>query len=256
MLSLSKVKYLKSLHQKKYRRREGKILLEGFRLIEQVLQAQVDLDEVWMSTRALKSEAGKQIQTLLKSQNIPLSKSTDPLIRQVSDSKNDQGIIALAAVPPYESPPAFPSKALYLDGVSDPGNLGTLLRTAAWFGIQSVYVSPDSVDPFNSKVIRSAMGAHFYFTLLDSVQGETVLRNVASSSTAIIGADHQGEPLENLINTIAEKWILVLGSEARGIRESVQNYLTHKLSIPGSKGMESLNVSVAGGILLHTLTKG
>ncbi len=256
MLSLSKVKYLKSLHQKKYRRREKKVLLEGFRLIEQALQAEGKVEEVWMSTRAVKSEPGKQLQSLLQTKSIPLSKTTDPLIRQVSDSKNDQGIIALAAIPQYENLTKTPSQALYLDGISDPGNLGTLLRTAAWFGVQAVYISPDSVDPFNSKVIRSAMGAQFYFSILDATRGEEKLKNLSGTSTAIIGGDHRGKSLDNLATSKFENWVLVLGSEAWGIRKSVEKFLTHKVSIPGSEGMESLNVSVAGGIILNTLIFG
>ena len=255
MLSLSKVKYLKSLHQKKYRRREKKVLLEGFRLIEQALQAEGEIEEVWMSTRSGKSESGKHLQSLLHTKNIPLSKATDPLIRQVSDSKNGQGIIALTAIPEYEPFSEISSKALYLDGISDPGNLGAILRTAAWFGVQEVYVSPDSVDPFNSKVVRAAMGAHFYFSILDTTQGEEKLKNLSSTSTAVIGGDLLGESLDNLSSSKFENWILVLGSEAWGIRKPVEKFLTKRLSIPGSETMESLNVSVAGGIFLHALTK-
>ena len=172
----------------------------------------------------------------------------------MSDSLNDQGVLALTAIPNYTNNKMDFSPALYLDGISDPGNMGTIFRTAAWFGLKSIYLSPDSVDPFNSKVVRSAMGAHFYFSQLDSQSGEEILNIYISSGSEVIAANLEGELLKNYEAPQSSKWILVLGNEAHGIRESTQKLITSSISIPGVSGMESLNVSVAGGIILQYLT--
>ena len=134
------------------------------------------------------------------------------------------------------------------------GIWGTILRTAAWFGIKSVFRSSDCVDPFNSKVVRSAMGAHFYFSHFEAIIGEKLLAELKKSGIKILGSNMIGESIHALDMSDSDGWCLILGSESHGISESVENFITNTLTIPGAKGMESLNVSVVGGILLHALT--
>ena len=138
--------------------------------------------------------------------------------------------------------------------MSDPGNMGTILRTAAWFGIKSIFRSPDCVDPFNSKVIRAAMGAHFYFSHFDSVLNNDLLIDLKKSGVEILGTDMSGYSINSLDLSYPSDWCLVLGNESHGISESIKTYITKTVTIPGIDGMESLNVSVAGGILLNALT--
>ena len=132
--------------------------------------------------------------------------------------------------------------------------MGTLLRTAAWFGIQSVFRSPECVDPFNSKVVRSAMGAHFYFSHFEAISDKQILNDFTKVGMKVLGSDMEGSSIHTLSLSDIKGWILVLGSEAHGISESARSLITTMVTIPGAKGMESLNVSVAGGILLHALT--
>ena len=167
---------------------------------------------------------------------------------------NDQGIIALAPIPLYKKYKNPPQQSLYLDGISDPGNMGALLRTAAWFGIQSVFRSPECVDPFNSKVVRSAMGAHFYFSHFEAISDKKILNDFTKVGMKVIGSDMKGSSIHTLSLSDIKGWILVLGSEAHGISESARSLISTTVTIPGAKGMESLNVSVAGGILLNALT--
>ena len=241
MLSAARIKQLKSLHQKKHRRQENQFLLEGNRLIDQALSADAQIIEVWMTQKNLDSDFGKNILQQFEEKKIPFSVAPEKIIRQMSDSLNDQGIIAL-------------KWAIYLDGISDPGNMGTILRTAAWFGIKSIFRSPECVDPFNSKVVRSALGAHFYFSHFEATSEEKVLGDYTKAGMEIFGSDMKGSPIKSLNLQTAKGWILILGNEAHGLGELAQTFITSTISIPGIEGMESLNVSVAGGILLHTLT--
>jgi len=254
LLSVSRIKHLQSLHQKKFRRKENRFILEGHRLIDQALSANAEIEEVWMTKKSLGSPHGKDIFQQIKNKKIPWNIAPDKIIRQISDSLNDQGIIALAPIPIYKKYKHPPQQSLYLDGISDPGNMGTLLRTAAWFGIQSVFRSPKCVDPFNSKVVRSAMGAHFYFSHFEAISDKQILNDFTKVGMKVLGSDMEGSSIHSLNVSDTKGWIVILGNEAHGISESSRDLVTTMVTIPGVKGMESLIVSVAGGILLHALT--
>ena len=242
------------MHQKKFRRQENRFLLEGYRLIEQALSANVEIEEIWMTKKSLESSNGKDIIKQIENSNIPWSIAPNNIIKQISDSLNDQGIIALAPIPVYKKYKNPPKQSIYLDGISDPGNMGTLLRTAAWFGIKSVFRSTECVDPFNSKVVRSAMGAHFYFSHFEAITEENIINDFTKSCIEVLGADKEGSSIHSFNVSDTKGWILVLGNEAHGISKSARGLVSTMVTIPGVKGMESLNVSVAGGILLHALT--
>ena len=242
------------MHQKKFRRQENRFLLEGHRLIEQALSANVEIEEIWMTKKSLESSNGKDIIKQIENSNISWSIAPNNIIKQISDSLNDQGIIALAPIPVYKKYKKPPKQSIYLDGISDPGNMGTLLRTAAWFGIKSVFRSTECVDPFNSKVVRSAMGAHFYFSHFEVITEENLINDFTKSCIEVLGADMKGSSIHSFNVSDTKGWILVLGNEAHGISKSARGLVSTMVTIPGVKGMESLNVSVAGGILLHALT--
>jgi len=254
LLSSTQIKQLKFLHQKKFRHLDKKFLLEGHRLINQALSANAEITEVWITKKSKDSACGEELLHKIKKQKIPWSIVSNKIIQQISDSLNDQGIIALSPIPIYNKYNNPPKQSLYLDGISNPGNMGTLLRTAAWFGIKSIFFSSDCVDPFNSKVVRSAMGAHFYFSHFEIVYRKKILDDYSKSGMEILGADIKGCSIYNLNLSNTKGWILILGSEAHGISKSTHNLITTMVTIPGVVGMESLNVSIAGGILLHALT--
>ena len=254
MISTKKIKELRSLHQKKFRRKENIFLLEGYRLINQALFANAEITEVWLTQKSSDSIFGKEIIKELENKQIQFSFAPDKIIKQISNSLNDQGIIALAPIPTYEQYSKLPNTAIYLDGISDPGNMGTILRTAAWFGIKSIFYSINCVDPFNSKVVRAAMGAHFYFSNFESNARREILNDFQNQGIDILGAQLDGKSLETLSKINFTKWILVLGNEAHGISNEIKPFISTNISIPGIPGMESLNVSIAAGILMHRLT--
>lgn len=217
--------------------------------------AEADIIKVWMTNNYAKSILGRELTQMLTEKKIQIETSSKKSIESVCDSQNSQGIIAMMLLPEYEPLQDIPRQSLYLDDISDPGNLGTLLRTAVWFGIDSVFLSPDCVDSLNSKVLRSAMGAHFYLQKLQTISHDKLFEQYMNVGYAILGADLGGETLKNLQIDLDKGWILILGSEAHGMNDALRSYITHNVSIPGFGGMESLNVVVAGGILLHSLTE-
>ena len=254
MLSIQQIKTLKSLHQKKFRRLEKKILLEGYRLIDQAIIEKTIIEKIYITNKSKSSINGIKLFDKINENNIPFDIIPEKNIKQISDSFNDQGVIAVSPIPKYEKYSTVPKKSIYLDGISDPGNMGTILRTAAWFGIKSIFLSPNCVDPFNSKVVRSAMGAHFYFTELRFVLNDDLLLNLSKEKIEILGTDVKGKSINNLNSISKYGWCLILGNESHGLSESTKKYITTTITIPGYTKIESLNVSVSGGILLNTLT--
>ena len=255
MLSQSQIKQLKSLHQKKFREQEKKIILEGYRLILQALIADADIIMVCMTLGYADSILGKDLKQMLEDKDILIETASEKAIERVCDSQNNQGVVAVMHLPEYKPLKDLPRYSLYLDDISDPGNMGTLLRTAAWFGINSVFLSPNCVDPLSSKVLRSAMGAHFHIKNLITTSPYDLFEKYTNAGYAVLGSDMNGKSLKNLQIDLDKGWILILGSEAHGMHHTIQSHITYSISIPGFGGMESLNVAVAGGILLHSLTE-
>ena len=253
MLSNSDIKDLKTLQQKKHRDQTKEMILEGHRLIRQSLKLGAEINKVWATEDYLDSTHGDEIGQLLKEKNIKIEKTALKSIQRVSNSQNSQGIIAKSHCPSYEPLIDIPYHSIFLDDISDPGNMGALLRTAHWFGIESVFLSSQCVDVFNPKVIRSGMGSHFYFKQINVISINEILTK--DDNLLVIAGDLKGEAIDEFCFQSESKWMLVLGSEAHGISSSIEPYITHRITIPSHEEMESLNVVAAGSILLHHLTR-
>ena len=253
MLSRSQIQYLRSLKIKKYRQEEGKFLIGGLRLIGEGLKSIFPLETIWMTESKQTAVAGKKMISDARKLNIPIEITSAKSLEQISDTQHHQGIIALADLPDYSNA-EFGDRLLALDRISDPGNMGTLLRTAEWFSVKSILLSEDCVDPFNPKVVRGGMGAHFWMDSITIVKLDETLHQLQSRGYTIIGSDMTGTPMSKLNLDKNQKWVLVVGSEAHGISETVQNRISHMISIPEKGNVESLNAAVAGGILMEKLT--
>ena len=154
-------KQVKSLHLKNYRSSNNQIIVEGSRAISSAIDAKARIDSVFYTL-----DVSKKNPTIVEKRNkIPSEIVSSKEIRKLSPSANPSGILATCKMPKFES---FNKNKniIFLDNVSDPGNLGTILRTALWFGIDQIGYSRKSIDPYNPKVVRSAMGAHFSISWL------------------------------------------------------------------------------------------
>ena len=144
-------------------------------------------------------------------------------------------------------------RIIILDNISDPGNLGTILRTANWFGVFNILLSEECVDPYNAKVIRSAMGAHFSMNIVvDKINSH--IKKFQSENFKIIAADLDTQDTIESLKIDTDKWALLLGSEAHGLSETVSKLVDCKVKIPQVGAIESLNVSVACGIFLYHIS--
>ena len=236
-------KQVKSLHLKKYRSLNNQFIVEGSRSVSSAIDAKAIIDSVFYTL-----DFSKKNPTLLEKVNrIPSKIVSSKEIRKLSPSANPSGILATCKIPKFE-PFNKNKNIIFLDHVSDPGNLGTILRTALWFGIDQIGYSSKSIDPYNPKVVRSAMGAHFSISWL----GELSLDDIKGYK--ILGADHRGKSIHT-INIDNQRWALIMGSEAQGISKSAHSCIDELIGIPKVGEGESLNVGVSMGILLHELTK-
>ena len=255
VISQSEVKFLRSLSIKRYRKLEKKFVIEGYRLIEEALSSNCLFHQIWMSKKFHDSYHGKKILPQINRQKISYKITRSVSIQSVGGTRHNQGIVALLSLPDIYTEPKIKNPSLFLDNIADPGNLGTLFRTAEWFGIKNVYLNNKTVDPFNPKVIRSGMGAHFHLNFYMMNDINTLFKNFRKKKFHIIGADLKGQPVNSISKIKNHRWVLILGSEAHGLSEDIAYYLTQRVFIPKIGNIESLNVTVSGGIILSKLTE-
>ena len=248
MISKTDIKQLSKLSTKKGRNEYNLYLIEGLRIIRSALRAQAPINRIFVTARFEESVDYQSISNLfnkiLKPEIID-----EKTMKQITQTVTPSGILAVCSLPKItELPSTIASNWLYLDKIADPGNLGTLLRSAAWFGTTQVALSPHCADPFNPKVMRGGMGAHFSLQMVTNCD----LRQFKSSDHLIIGADHRGMSIVDFNNN-AKDWVLVIGSEAHGISKENSNHIEDSLSIPANGSGNSLNAAVAGSIMLYCL---
>ncbi|MEM8897302.1 MAG: RNA methyltransferase [Bacteroidota bacterium] len=248
-LSKAKLKLFASLHQKKYRYEHALFLVEGKKLLVEAARSAWPLECVIINDA--RGEAFLSVLGELSS--VPAFSLGERDFKKLSTQVSSEGILGVAKMPkPRDWPIYEHTSALLLEKVNDPGNLGTLLRTADWFGVHRIYCSPDTVDVYNPKVLRSSMGAFFRaeFSYVDDWDSF-----IQSYKSRIWLADMEGLYVKNHTFKKGE-WIL-LGNEANGVSPKTRNSLPdRKLTIDGSGKGESLNVGVAGGIFLYHLFMG
>jgi len=250
MLSKNELKRLRSLRQKKYRLKLNRFMVEGVRLVEEAVKAG-RVESVFHCSDAFSSERSMALMTELKMKDIPIVEIDEKEMDILSHTVQNQGVVALATIPVhyFSQLGSLKENWLYLDSVRDPGNLGSMLRTADWFGLNNIALSSASADPYNPKVIRGAMGAHFHL----NVHPDIPLNDLKKSGKKIIAAIQGTTPISELDVKESEEWCLVMGNEANGISQENQSLADQFVSIPGTGGAESLNVAVAAGILLNQL---
>jgi len=248
MISKNDIKQLSRLSTKKGRNEYGLYLIEGLRIIRSALRVQAPINRIFVTARFEKSVdyqlISNRLNQILKPEIID-----EKTMKQITQTVTPSGVLAVCSLPKItELPSTIASNWLYLDKIADPGNLGTLLRSAAWFGTTQVALSPHCADLFNPKVMRGGMGAHFSLQMVTNCD----LRQFKSSDHLIIGADHRGMSIVDFNNN-AKDWVLVIGSEAHGISKENSNYIEYSLSIPANGSGNSLNAAVAGSIMLYCL---
>ena len=246
MISKNTIKRLNSLSFKKYRNKENLFLAEGDKMILEIIQSGFSVKEIYVTA---------EFETLIRKTGFPVEKisiADYEELRKISLLKTPQNSLAVCSIPAKKKLPEILEEPLsiFLDGIQDPGNLGTIIRLCDWFGIQHLFCSKDTVDLYSPKVIQSSMGSFMRVNVFECDLSE--IAYLAKKSGAIVyGTFMKGK---NIYKTnLAPKAILVMGNEGNGIREESIPLIDQKISIPNFSGnkltAESLNVSVATAIL-------
>lgn len=239
------VKQARKLQRKRHREESGLCLIEGVRLIEDAWRAGATFDAVYVVEEAADARSFAALVGEMREQRVKIFRVTEAVLAAMTETVAPQGIAAIVKSPNLAIPPS-PHLILVLDGVRDPGNAGTLLRSAAAAGVELVVFGPETVDPFNDKVLRAAMGAHFRLPLrvcedwsgVDALLGERQI--FVAEALAALRYDEA-------------RWdrpaALVVGSEAGGAGDEAFRR-GQGVTIPMHGQTESLNAAVAGSIIL------
>jgi len=257
-LSNNERKYLQKLRQKKYRQQHRQILIEGIRLCEEALTSDWRLKQLYITEDFPAHSDADRLLGLAGEKHLIPTEIEESEMQQITDTKRSQGIALLADLPEeraFEPDPEWHPHVLLLDGISDPGNLGTLLRSADWFGVRDCLLGPGSVEWSNPKVVRSTMGAVFRMHLTSLDSWPPVLSTLREARYTLIAADVDGKRISGVHQeNHPVTWALILGNEAHGISGQLADEVDLKVSIPGEGPGDSLNVAMAGTIFLYELT--
>lgn len=239
MVVKSQIKFIKSLQQKKYRTQHQMFVAEGIRTVEELLGSHFRAEAIYTADPEL-----------FKGSTVERNQITSSELHRMSGMKSPNKVLAVFHIPPpAKTDPA--DWAVALDGVKDPGNLGTIIRLCDWFGITQMVCSRDTVDCYNPKVLQATMGSiarvNINYAFLPDVLKE--------SPHPIFGAFMEGQNV--YAEPLPEAGILVMGNEANGVSKEVEALLTKKICIPqfGVKSAESLNVAMATAILLNEIRR-
>jgi TrmH family RNA methyltransferase len=246
MLSKNQLKYIQSLHQKKYRQQHGAFLVEGAKSVQEVLQSDFETELV-VATEVFYKENVH----LTDRQRIPVEIASVADLERAGTLESNKA--ALAVVKTKENRPLLADSsemALILDDIRDPGNLGTILRIADWYGVRKVLCSETTADVYNPKVISASKGS---FTRVawwygDIVQFLSELVRESVSAPSVYGAFLDGADVHTL--PFAKSGYLVMGNESNGIRSEIEPFITQRITIPRYGDAESLNVGIATAVLL------
>jgi TrmH family RNA methyltransferase len=236
------VKEWKKLLTKKGREKTGLFLIEGFHLVEEALKSHIHIVELIVDER-------KEIPSSWNVDNIPMTIVTEEVMKAISDTETPQGIVALCRQFSYERVDV--KTVLMIDAVQDPGNIGTMIRTADSAGIDAVILGEGCADLYNPKVIRATQGSLFHLPIIKGNLREWIIR-LQEENVPIYGTSLQnGEDYRHV--PPAESFALLVGNEGSGVHQELLEMTTKNLYIPIYGRAESLNVAVATGILLYHL---
>ena len=243
----------RDLQRRRARERDALFVCEGVRAVEELLRSPLTVQGLLVAPSLTGTPRGAALRERLASSGVPVEEASDREFASAAGTESPQGVLAIAEVP-IRSLEALelPARArvLVLDGIQDPGNVGALLRAAAALGAHATVAMPGTVDLWNGKVVRSAMGALFHHAALaarwDALDGLLTARAIP-----LWGADAHGDALSGV--AAPPSLALVVGNEGAGLSAEAASRVAKRIAIPIAASVESLNVAVAAGILLWQL---
>ncbi|MEO2059315.1 MULTISPECIES: TrmH family RNA methyltransferase [Mesonia] len=234
MLSKGQIKLINSLSQKKYRQKNAMFVAEGIKVIKELLNSNFELERLFSEADLFFTENNKM--QLLEANEL----------KKITKLATAQTALALFKIP-QKKQTITEDFIVALDGVRDPGNLGTIIRLCDWFGVKQLLCSKDTVDCYNEKVVQATMGS---IARVEVIYGD-LAEEISKLDLPVFGTFMNGENIYE--SSLSSKGILVLGNEANGISDEIKQLSKHQISIPQfgeTKNTESLNVATATAILL------
>lgn len=244
MVPKSKIKFVKSLQVKKYRKQEQCFVVEGRKSVIELLQS--DFETIWVA--GTKDFINENLASLEKL-NIEWCEAKEEELIAMGSFQSNQSALAIARIKPNVIPSTSSGFCLALDDIKDPGNLGTIIRTADWYGIHSLFASEESADFYNSKSISATMGSFCRVT----VTYVDLKEWLSQAKLPVYGAFLDGEDVHSV--NFGDRGVILIGSESHGIGRELEAMVTKKITIPRFGGAESLNAAMAAGIILDNLVR-
>ena len=240
MITKNTIKSVAALRQQKYRKEQQLFVVEGRKMVNELIESNFEIVNLFATEKycAENEIHSDKVET-----------ATEVQMEQMTGQDTAPGILAVVRQPKTVSFEAKATMVLALDGISNPGNMGTIIRTADWFGIRDIVCSSDCVEIWNPKVIQATMGSIFRMNIIET-DLEAYLSMTQSQGKAIYGALLNGENLFEMQGKA--EGVIVIGSESHGIRPNILPLITHPITIPRAEGSltESLNASVAAAIIM------
>lgn len=256
------VKYLVKLKKRKFREQEGRFVIEGARFVEEALKSGWPVEGVIYSADFLEQERGAALLAGALKRNIKTVLVEKKILDELANTETPQGVMALCGMRNWETADMAGRSGqarrqpLYvvLDGVSDPGNLGTIIRSADAFGAGGVVLMKGTVDLYNSKTLRATMGSVFHLPVLVNLRPPELMGKLADGGISLlVGVPEGGTPVSRL--DLRRPLALVVGSEADGPSREILSLPHEKVSIPMTGRAESLNAGVAASIMLYEIAR-
>jgi len=256
MLPKARLKKILSYQQKKSRKSDNSFVVEGTRLTEEALKSSWNVKELFYSHSFKDSAEGQMLLDLARRKRIEVTEVQEKVVRKMAETQTPQGVVAVVEQRSFDlelfldQKPAF---TLALESLKDPGNLGTIIRTADALGVEGIFLSAQSVELYNPKVVRSSMGSLFHLPIFYPVPILELLHRLKGDIKIVASLASGGANCKQV--DFSDPICLLIGGEAFGLSKEVQALADSKVSIPDYGSAESLNVSVAAGILMYEIAQ-
>lgn len=242
----------RDLQRRKAREKNQRFVVEGVRSVESLLDSTLKVTGILTTDTLAGDRRGLALLARAGQNHISVLQVSDAEFASAASTDTPQGVLAIAEIPEHQlAAPETAARYLVLDGVQDPGNVGTIIRSAAAFGVTAIVCLPGTVDVWNAKVVRSAMGALFSHPVVQ-LTGAEFGEFCRAHKVECWAADTEGTSL-SLVASVPPRLALVVSNEGAGLSTEAAALSTHRVAIVMAPGVESLNVAVATGILLHAL---
>ena len=243
------IKHIIKLKEKKYRTEYNEFIIEGAKIIKEAIEENVNIKNIIISEEALNNElVEKQLKTVIETQNYILVSNS--IFKVLSEVEKPQGVLAIIEKKTYNNEIDYTQDLiLILDNIQDPGNLGTIIRTADSVGLTQILVSKGTVDCYNSKVLRSTMGAIFRVNIIEIENLEKSIEEIKQNKFKVVITSLQTN--KSIYDIKLNKVAIVIGNEANGVSKEIKELADINAIIPMKGKTESLNASVATGVILY-----